>query len=860
MAQKRRTSFLTVGLTLGILLATIVPLADIKAVDSTPPVINWVNYSPRTILLADWSSSDFEITCSVTDISGIADVKVNITGPTGFHPINESMPTDFSWYYFNNNNFSITAGGTYYFFIWVIDTNGNSVKSTVYHFIILSNFISYAHVNGSNSAGPWDGTLPHPFQSIQEGINAVQNGGIVFIHRGLYHAPPPLIETGGNQILVIGESQNDVVITNFGNEQNGIYISRSNVTISNLTISGYTEYGLLVAQGLSNILIRNCTIRDIHNEILNDGIGLMLSNTVPVTVTDCNIYNNDIGISLVSLATNKIITNCNIYDNRVGINLTWQANNNRIYHNNFINNTQPVTAPLTMTVSDTWDDGRTGNYWDDYQAKYPQAMINTTTGTWETPYQPCALNFDTHPWVNPNGILNNAPTVSNQPTGANTGEINRVYTYTTRAIDPEGDQVWYQWKFGSTTTSWLGPYPSSQDISTSYIWTLPGTFQVAVKAKDSHNLESTWSPSLSVIIATHLSENNLIIHAPSSAIEEQIFQIMITSGTGMPLENVTVRFGDEGKQTNITGIVIFTAPSVTRNTIVTISAEKATYDRATATITIFNQGEPQQNTGWVYGETIDAAAHTLLQAVEITVALSNDIQKITYTDSEGRYVVLLPVGTYTITPRKQGYIATPPSTIVIIKNTAFEHNFQLEKNQTPSPGSSNEEQRIIEYTIQQQAALGTIGGRISLSQNERTISYYTDDIQLALNTTPTLVTVTVGAENRTTGTILIISLGTGTLADLNNITVTYDGTVITETTDVAEFFAIQENTTAHWLRFLTTMGLYLFIQVPHFSDHTITITSLIPQEVIRYTGIAIGAAMIILVVAAVVMFRKDHEE
>ena len=329
------------------------------------------------------------------------------------------------------------------------------------------------------------------------------------------------------------------------------------------------------------------------------------------------------------------------------------------------------------------------------------------------------------------------------------------------------------------------------------------------------------------------------------------------SQIGTPLGNVTIHFADEENLTNATGIVTFFAPQVDKNTAYSITAEKTTYESGTTTITVLNQGQPQQTTGWIYGIITNADTHVALQSVEIDVALSDSIYKTTFTDTAGRYVLLLPVGTYIVHAQKQGYISETSTATSVIKNTALDQNFMLEKNQTPSPGQSNDEQRIVEYTIQQQATLGTIGGRITLNQHEKTISYYTDNIRLELNTTPTLVTVTIGGENRTTGTILIFSIGTGTLTDLNNITVTYDGQTITETTDVAEFFTINQNTSSHWLRFLTTTGLYLFVQVPHFSNHIITIST--PgrnKEINEFMFISLYIAIVLIVTLVAVVHMK----
>jgi hypothetical protein len=95
---------------------------------------------------------------------------------------------------------------------------------------------------------------------------------------------------------------------------------------------------------------------------------------------------------------------------------------------------------------------------------------------------------------------NSPPQQPTTPAGPINGGINIEYTYSTSAIDPDQDQVWYQWQFGTYTTNWFGPFQSGTLIQTPYTWTIPGTYQVKVKAKDQNQYESEWSNPLTVTI------------------------------------------------------------------------------------------------------------------------------------------------------------------------------------------------------------------------------------------------------------------------------------------------------------------------------------------------------------------------
>jgi hypothetical protein len=101
------------------------------------------------------------------------------------------------------------------------------------------------------------------------------------------------------------------------------------------------------------------------------------------------------------------------------------------------------------------------------------------------------------------GGTGNPPQKPATPTGPASGGINVEYTYSSSTTDPDQDQVWYQWQFGSYTTNWFGPYSSGAQTQAQYTWTIPGTYEIKVKAKDQNQYESEWSSPLLVTITEH---------------------------------------------------------------------------------------------------------------------------------------------------------------------------------------------------------------------------------------------------------------------------------------------------------------------------------------------------------------------
>ncbi len=94
----------------------------------------------------------------------------------------------------------------------------------------------------------------------------------------------------------------------------------------------------------------------------------------------------------------------------------------------------------------------------------------------------------------------NNPLKPDTPTGPLTGGINQLYTYQTKTIDPDGDQIKYGWDFDgdSFVDVWTGLYDSDITIDTDFTWTEPGSYQIKVKARDTTNKDSAWSDPLSV--------------------------------------------------------------------------------------------------------------------------------------------------------------------------------------------------------------------------------------------------------------------------------------------------------------------------------------------------------------------------
>jgi PKD domain len=105
---------------------------------------------------------------------------------------------------------------------------------------------------------------------------------------------------------------------------------------------------------------------------------------------------------------------------------------------------------------------------------------------------------------------NNPPNKPAKPSGNGKGKIKVEYTYTTSTTDPDGDQVYYLFDWGDgTNSSWVGPYAPGATGSAKHTWTVKGSYQIKVKAKDTNGAESPWSDPLSITMPISINIQGL---------------------------------------------------------------------------------------------------------------------------------------------------------------------------------------------------------------------------------------------------------------------------------------------------------------------------------------------------------------
>ena len=192
-------------------------------------------------------------------------------------------------------------------------------------------------------------------------------------------------------IYIERESDSNVVIhNNVSNSGEGIGVAlSSNCIVVGNTVSSNNVYGIWVSFSDNNTVSGNIAS--------NNGIGIWVRRSRNNTFAGNTISNNGYGIELVDYSDKNTFTNNTVSNNAVGMYID-NSIDNVIYHNNFIGN---PTQVISSNSINTWDDGYPsgGNYWSDYEDRYPYAEEIDGSGMWDTTYVIDENNEDNYPIV-----------------------------------------------------------------------------------------------------------------------------------------------------------------------------------------------------------------------------------------------------------------------------------------------------------------------------------------------------------------------------------------------------------------------------------------------------------------------------
>lgn len=252
--------------------------------------------------------------------------------------------------------------------------HGNSVTANNVYGIALWNSSNYNIISGNNITANDDNGIGLDSSSN----NALHNNTIVG-----HHQDGIVLDAYSDHNTL---SRNDLRNNGYGIE---LYDSSSNAIFQN-NLAGNTNYGLLLYYSSYNTVSEN-------NVTISNVEGIFLSYSHSNLIDGNHLENNGNGLTVGYGSTNNSIYDNEIYNNECGIQVI-SSSNNTFCHNRLVNNTNQVFSSESVN---RWDCGYPsgGNYWSDYEERYPNATEIDDSNIWNTPYAIDENNQDHYPII-----------------------------------------------------------------------------------------------------------------------------------------------------------------------------------------------------------------------------------------------------------------------------------------------------------------------------------------------------------------------------------------------------------------------------------------------------------------------------
>jgi nitrous oxidase accessory protein len=321
---------------------------------------------------------------------------------------------------------------------------------------------------------------------------------------------------GGSNNTVANNSRIGLTIGGYNNlianNSGGLVLSSSNSTIMGNSLGGFA-----LQSAYSNIIVNNT----LSGSNMGLWIGSSISSGPPTCsynlfagnkIENCGLWGVLMGAGSYNVFFGNIVENTGAGLDHDGYGLALGGNgltseNNLFLHNIFKNNVKNFGVNWPVTGSNSFDDGKEGNYWDDYLTRYPNATEVGISGTGNTSYVLTENNIDNHPLMVQSTIESKVIALP-QPW---------------ESLMPDRSQLPNQWSYVSSNQSGLpSVYPTQSESPTT---------------SPSPSLSITSSPSSSLTSGPTLT--------PSSTIPEFPSWVIIALGVVSAFLIICMRRGNE---------------------------------------------------------------------------------------------------------------------------------------------------------------------------------------------------------------------------------------------------------------------------------------------------------------------------
>lgn len=233
-----------------------------------------------------------------------------------------------------NKNHTILKTSVFLFtFLFITSTSFAAPFSLIQHneespMIPLTSDATIIYVDAENTQGPWDGTIQHPYQFIQDGIDNANTGDTVYVFQGIYTENLYI----NKQIQLTGHSKTEVFLISASSELAAVQLRVDFITIEHFSITNPNFIGIHL-NGVSY-----CTLSDLIISDASTGVTFYNTNQKQSNhniIKNTMISDTNTALSLSYASYNSFTTN-HLLSNTYGVLLSY-SNDNKITETSFTN-------------------------------------------------------------------------------------------------------------------------------------------------------------------------------------------------------------------------------------------------------------------------------------------------------------------------------------------------------------------------------------------------------------------------------------------------------------------------------------------------------------------------------------------